>query len=147
MGDAPLNKLESEYYPADTEDWKLTFNVTDVSFSGFTLNVHQEKSPNAKIGSMHLGQLQLVYFDLYKMDIKDLVYIHTFDREECAIVPGSTEAFRINYSVMDDQPTELPSGSYKINLNIKDVFNESDVHPLMRDYHISQSYWISFDIP
>ena len=147
MGDAPLNKLFPEYYPADMEDWKLTFNVTDVSSTGFTLNIHQEKSPNAKKGSMHLGQLQLNSFELYNMDDLSQLYIYRFNSEECPVVAGTTQSFNINFAEAEGFPAELPSGSYKIYLCIEDEFNESDVHPLMRDYRQSQWYWISFDIP
>ena len=42
---------------------------------------------------------------------------------------------------------ELPSGEYEIWLYIQDIFDESQVHPLMQDYHDMQIYPVEFSIP
>lgn len=142
-----LHSVLEENYPIDMEDWKLKFEITNASSTGFTLNVHQEDSPTKKRGSQHLGQLQLTSFELFNLDEISEPYLYHFNSEECPIVPGTNNSFKINFSDAEGFPAELPSGSYKIYLDIKDDFNEEDIHPLMRDYHRSQGYWISFDIP
>ena len=145
-GSTLFNVLEANY-PADMEDWKLKFEITGASSTGFTLNVHQEYSPNKKNGSQQIGQLQLACFEIFYLDELTTSYLYRFDGEECFIENGTTKAFEISFADAENCPAELPSGSYRIYLDIKDVFDEADVHPLMQDYHQSQGYWVSFDIP
>lgn len=146
-GGSTLFNVFEENYPIDMEDWKLTFKITDVSSTGFTLNVHQEDSPTKNRGSQHLGQLRLTSFELFNLDEISEPYLYHFNSEECPIVPGTTNSFNINFADAEGFPAELPSGSYRIFLDIKDDFDEDDIHPLMQDYHRYQGYWISFDIP
>lgn len=145
-GGTLFNVLE-ENYPVDMEDWKLKFEITDASSTGFTLNVHQEYNPTKKNGSHQIGQLQLTYFELFDLNDLSKSYLYHFNSEECPIVTGTTNSFQVRFADAEEFPGELPSGNYRIFLDIKDDFDETDVHPLMRDYHRSQGYWISFDIP
>ena len=146
-GGSTMFNVQEQNYPADMEDWKLKFEITDASSTGFTLNVHQEYSPNKKNGSHQVGQLQLVCFELF--DLNDLTesYLYRFNSEECPIESGTTNSFKVNFADAEGFPAELLNGNYRIYLEIKDDFEEANVHPLMRDYHQSQGYWISFDIP
>lgn len=146
-GGSTLLNVREQNYPADMEDWKLKFEITDASTTGFTLNVHQEYSPTRKNGSHQIGQLQLAQFELFYLDEMTFPYLYHFDSEECVIESGSTKSFKVVFADSENCPAELPSGSYRIFLDIKDDFDEADVHPLMQDYHRSQGYWISFDIP
>lgn len=146
-GGSTMFNVQEQNYPADMEDWKLKFEITDASSTGFTLNVHQEYSPNKKNGSHQIGQLQLANFELFYLDEMTDSYLYRFDSEECFIESGTTKSFEVNFADAQDFPAELPSGNYRIFLYIRDVFDEADVHPLMRDYQDSQGYWVSFDIP
>lgn len=145
-GSTMLN-VQEQNYPADMEDWKLKFEISDVSPTGFTLNIRQTDSPIKQYRSHHVGELQLTGFELFCLDNPADSYLYSFNSEECVIESGVTKAYRINFSDAENFPAELPSGNYRIYLDIQDVFEEADVHPLMKDYYQSQGYWISFEIP
>ena len=147
FGGSTLFNVAEQNYPADMEDWKLKFEVTDVSPTGFTLNVQQTDSTIRQYRSHHVGQLQLTGFELFSLDELTTSYQYRFDGDECFIENGTTNAFEVIFADAENCPAELPSGSYRIYLDIKDVFDEADIHPLMQDYYQSQGYWISFDIP
>lgn len=142
-----LYNVFEENYPIDMEDWKLEFEISDASSTGFTLLVHQTDYPSKHNGSQHVGQLQLVCFELFNLNNETEPYLYHFNSEECPIVPGTTNSFQINFADTEGFPDELPSGSYRIFLYVNDEFDEADVHPLMRDYHQIQGYWVSFDVP
>lgn len=147
LGGSTIYNVEAQNYPADMEDWKLNFEITGVSPTGFTLNIHQEYSTSKKNGSQQIGQLQLTCFELYCLDKLSTSYLYRFDSEECFIENGATNAFEVIFTDVENCPAELPSGNYRIYLDIQDVFEEEDMHPLMQDYYQSQGYWISFEIP
>lgn len=145
LGSTTLNVLEQNY-PADMEDWKLNFEVTDITSTGFTLNIRQNDSPIKQFRSHHLGQLHLLEFELYNLETMDSL-VYQFNSEESLIIPNENCTFNILFTEFEYPEELLPSGNYRIYLNIMDEFNESDIHPLMQDYNQVQGYWISFEIP
>lgn len=147
FGSSTMFNVQEQNYPADMEDWNLKFEITNASSTGFTLNVHQEYSANRMNGSHQIGQLQLANFELFYLNEMTESYLYHFNSEECFIESGTTKSFEVIFADAQDCPARLPSGNYRIFLYIRDVFDEADVHPLMRDYHDSQGYWVSFEIP
>ena len=146
LGGNTMYNVLDQNYPSDMEDWKLNFEVTDVSPTGFTLNIRQNDSPIKQFRSQHLGQLKLTAFELYDLESMDS-YFYRFNSDDSVIIPNENSVFEILFSEFEDPQETLPSGSYRIFLDITDEFNESDIHPLMQDYYHTQGYWISFDIP
>ena len=145
-GPATLYSVLDQNYPIDQEDWKLKFEITDASSTGFTLNVHQADSPIKQFRSQHVGQLRLGSIDLFNLETLDS-YLYCFDGEESPIQANAPCTYQINFADFEESPGTLPSGSYRIFLDIYDDFDEADMHPLTRDYRQAQGYWISFDIP
>ena len=96
--------------------------------------------------SQHIGQLRLGSIDLFNLETLDS-YLYCFDGEESPIQANTPCTYQINFADFEESPGTLPSGSYRIFLDIYDDFDEADMHPLTRDYRQAQGYWISFDIP
>lgn len=147
FGSSTMLNVQEQNYPADMEDWKLEFKISDISSTGFILNVRQNDSPIKQYRSHHVGQLQLTSFELFSLDNPVDSYLYSFNSEACVIESGVTKTYEINFADAKNCPAVLPSGSYRIYLDIMDNFNEADMHPLMQDYYQSQGYWVSFEIP
>lgn len=140
--------------PADREDWKLTFKINNTSSTGFDIQIYQPNIIEKNYRSQHVGQLHLVSFRLVYLDTEIPETIQDFHlksfmlpEENTRIEQNIVNTFSVNTSEIEGFPTSLPSGSYQICLEIRDVFDEETLHPLMIDYHQNQSYWIQFDIP
>ena len=141
-------------FPADREDWKLTIKIDNISSSGFDIQIYQPDITVSSGRSQHIGELHLVSFRLEYLDTNIPEEIQNLDlcsfalqEEYSGIEQNIVNTFSINASEINGFPTSLPSGSYQICLEIRDVFNKDTVHPLMRDYHQVQNYRIRFDIP
>lgn len=141
-------------FPVDREDWKLTFTIDNITSSGFDIQIYQpditvRNGRSQHIGKLHLVSLRLVYLgtdipeELQGIDMRSF----TLPEEHSGIEQNIVNTFSINASEIEGFPVSLPSGSYQICMEIRDVFDSASVHPLMADYHQYQNYWIRFDIP
>ena len=146
-GGSTLYDILEQNYPIDMEDWKLNFQITDVSTEGFTLHINQTSHPNRQLDTQQIGQLKIIELEIF--DLSDLTksYAYPFQNKGNNIVQGSTNSFKITFAEAEGFPTQLPSGNYRTYLHIMDDFNEGDVHPLMQDYHQFQGYWVDLVIP
>ena len=141
-------------YPADMEDWKLTFKIDNISSTGFDIQIYQPNITVKNHRSQHIGQLHLKHFRLeyggtdIPEEIKDVhMYSFALPQEDTKIEQDVVNTFSISFSEFEGFPVSLPSGSYRICLEIHDEFDEETLHPLIKDYNQDQSYWIQFDIP
>lgn len=127
----------------DTEDWGLTFESLSVSPTGLTLQVTQANG-------QHAGQLFIDYYMIYNRDT--CIYLTTSEGHM-----GATAGISPAAAITNNGTTEitfdwaetfgaLESGSYSLILVIKDIYDASDVHPLQRNYHDSQTYAVDFTI-
>lgn len=122
-------------YPIDREDWGIQLEIAEVSPAGLTVTYTQS-------GGQQIGQLDITDCSLYNPQILP-------ESSEILIVDhpvrmnGSSE-FSIDWT---GTYGELPSGSYMLNLSIRDTYEESQVHPLMENYSDWQIYALPFDIP
>ena len=57
---------------------------------------------------------------------------------------GGTCEITLDWS---DTYGELSSGDYAVFLLVRDEFDESQVHPLMRDFKSTQYYVVEFAVP
>ena len=125
----------------DREDWGLTLEVTQVSCTGITVNCSQ--SGGQQIGTLH---------------VTDYVLINTNTSSFAECLNGSAEIPAFDFAFQMEGSTqmqldwvdiygELPSGDYEVWLYVNDIFDESQVHPLMQDYHDMQIYPVAFSIP
>lgn len=134
-------------YPIDQEDWGLQFKITDSSSTGFSLNVWQSKGQ--QIGDLHVTDFILFCTDEdAPEEVLDLsTFTYYFDSEDSLISRDSTTTITVNFADAEDFPDTLPSGNYKMRLEIEDIFDEDDVHPLMLDFYSRQYYYVYFQIP
>lgn len=129
--------------PIDQEDWGLTFETVEASATGLRIHIQQE-------GGQQFGNLITDSYMIISGDTEEVVtpLIGWYTEEDfiprAAIVPNGETTFAIDWT---NAHGELPSGSYVLKLWIKDVYDESQVHPLTENYHDIQSYYIEFTIP
>ena len=133
----------------DREDWGLTFDVTETTPTSITLDCTQS-------GGQQIGELQIdYYYNIYSvvdgqtMLVPSLQGTMTYTEETLPppiadIKQDGSTRFTIDWT---EKYGELDSGEYKIKLSVNDIFDESQVHPLMQDYFDRQSYWVEFTIP
>lgn len=140
---------DSEYGTfIDWEDWGIQFEVENVTPTVLTLNCIQS-------GGQQIGELQVdYYYNIYSVEngqtavLPSLQGSGTYTQENlpppiAKIMQDGTTQFTIDWT---DIYGELESGKYRIRLTVDDIFDESQVHPLMQDFYSRQGYWIEFSI-
>lgn len=122
----------------DREDWGLEFEVTEASSTGISLKCTQ--SGGQQIGALFIDGYDLgnELFTVERLDGKPYIGEYTLDIQ----MEGSTEA-SIDWA---DVYGELPGGEYQLILHIFDKFTDSQVHPMMDDFHDWQVYTVNFTI-
>lgn len=123
----------------DREDWGLSFEITEVSPTGLTLRCTQS-------GGQLIGQPEIQSYWLIPRSGKDLT------RNE-----GFEAAPSLNATLQTDDVTELtidwaapygqlPSGEYELDFLIEDIYDESQKHPLMRNFYDTQFCVLYFTV-
>jgi len=123
----------------DREDWGLTLEAAQVSGTGIT--IHCTQSGGQQIGVLHVFDFVLTDTDRFVSGLNGSAEMPGCDFD--LQMDGTTE-IQLDWA---DIYGELPSGEYEIWLYIQDFFDESQVYPLMRDYHDMQIYPVAFSIP
>lgn len=127
----------------DHEDWGLTFDAVDATPTTLTVDCTQS-------GGQHIGELVLDFYTLFNVNTNDpighLEHIKSTDQYQpkITIEQNTTSQFTIDWT---DTHAPLPSGEYYIWLHVKDVFEPSQVHPLMKDFYSEQYFTVTFEIP
>ena len=130
-------------YPIDREDWGLTFTVKDVTSTGMTLVIDQS-------GGQQVGELEISNFSLYTMANKEAVPADQEKRQafsdatKTVITQNGTTEIQLDWTEVYG---ELPSGEYYIFPGVDDIYDESQIHPLIVKYMESQHYPVIFTIP
>ena len=113
------------------EDWGLTFELSDVTSHGVTVTCTQS-------GGQQIGQLKINGYYIAPdvgTGVQDC---------EVEIAMDGTCQFTIDWS---ESYGELPSGSYYLNLWIYDIYDESQLHPLMDNFQDWQVLDVELIIP
>lgn len=126
----------------DREDWGLTFEVTNATSNTITMKCNQS-------GGMQIGDLQIrMYYIQTAQDGSFLEYLPEIDMvieyNIASIAHNSESNITIDWT---DLYGKLPAGDYIMRLYISDIYDPSQVHPLMKNYYDGQSYQIPFTIP
>lgn len=123
----------------DSEDWGLVFKTTSVSPTSITLNCTQS-------GGQQIGELYTAYYAIRNSDgwIKRIDGENSGPGHEYPIVMGGSTELALDWNGYFG---ELPSGNYTLDLYIEDKYDDSQVHPLMVNYHDRQAYVIEFVVP
>lgn len=120
--------------PLDLEDWGITTNVTEVTSTGITFQITQ--SGGQQIGSLRTYMIYLTSLAEKKQILHDII--------EIDIHMDGTTSITWNW---EENCGALPSGTYLLDFTVTDVYDESQVHPLMQNYHDVQAYGFYFEIP
>lgn len=132
----------------DREDWGITFEIASVTPTQITLDYTQS-------GGQQIGELEVDFnYTVYSIANDQVTplpslqgsVIYTQENLPSPITTikqNGTSQFTIDWT---EKYGELESGEYRIRLTINDIFDESQVHPLMQDYYDRQGYWIEFTI-
>lgn len=123
----------------DLEDWGLTFQT--ISASANEISVHCEQSGGQQIGQLSVDWYSLTCFSAEVPELKASPYSPLCN---VALNMNGETSFTLDWT---EEYGPLPSGKYRITFHVIDHFEESDVHPLMQDYHDWQAYNLEFTIP
>ena len=123
----------------DREDWGIELELMEVSATGMTICCKQS-------GGQQIGELEVEGYHLADAD----GFIETLDAS--AHIPNLGVMLQMDGETLltmdwTDVYGELPSGEYLVGIHVYDKFAESQVHPLMTDYHDWQVYDFVVEIP
>lgn len=126
----------------DKEDWGISFSVVTATPTDIAIQCSQTNG-------QHVGELVTEYFYIVTAD-KDPISQqgdqndYTQSTQRIVLHNNANTDFEIDWETIYG---ELPPGDYKLWLQIKDVYDIEDLHPLMKNYYDRQVYWIDFTIP
>lgn len=115
------------------EDWGLTFELSDITSHSATVTCTQS-------GGQQIGQLEVRCYTLYP-DTKGIINPPKFETE---IAMDGTCQFSVDWS---ETYGDLPSGTYRLYLWVYDIYDESQLHPLMDDFQDWQVLDVELIIP
>jgi len=121
----------------DYEDWGLNFTVSDISPTGATILCQQ--SGGQQIGELYIDS------DWWLSEVEEKS--PTAEDQPSPEIPLTMEGestFSLDWT---EKYGALRSGIYELVLCIYDHFEESQVHPLMKDFQLRQYYSIELTLP
>ena len=128
----------------DREDWGLTIQPTKITPDGLTLAIIQS-------GGQQIGNLNIIEYAITSKPEQQALktstgdtFVNLIDLTDYQIQVDGISSIPINWS---ESYGTLPSGDYTIWLNIMDVYDESMVHPLMKNFQDLQGHYVDFTIP
>lgn len=137
---------DSEYgYWIDREDWGLIFEISEVSSTQIILQYNQ--SEGQQIGKLIVDSYDMLSVETLSDVKKKASYINAVndspEKLDMPIISEGSYAISVDWS---ETYGTLAPGDYYLKLNISDVYEEKDVHPLMVNYYDRQSYYVAFTI-
>lgn len=118
----------------DREEWGLSFRVERISDSTLSLFCNQS-------GGQQIGQLEIVDFLIYQISPEKLIYE---SYQETPIQANGETQVLLDCS---NYINKLTGGDYKLRLIIRDKYDATQVHPLMKNFEDSQYHFIDFTLP
>ncbi len=138
----------------DYEDWGLDFEISRLDSSGITIQCSQ--SGGQQIGKLNAGVPVLSRKDPDTLALEQVQPLteegqpvpftgnkHWEPAPDGFLTMGGTKELSYDFARLYGQ---LPAGDYVLSLQIVDLYDEGEVHPLMRNYHDEQWYDIEFTI-
>lgn len=123
--------------PIDKEDWGLSFTMKEATPTGVKIQCTQKEG-------QQLGTLKVW---------AATVYNKTGTIAQSITAPGENLDIQLNMNgdtelTMDwtKNIVELPQGDYAIRLYIEDVYEETAVNPLTRNFYDKQTYDVDFTV-
>lgn len=127
----------------DREDWGISFEVVDATPTQLTLSYTQQ-------GGQQIGALVLAdYYICHASEPMDIQneFIGWCEKDAgglpISILKNSSGQFTLD---LPASIGELKPGEYYLIASVCDIYEESDVHPLMINYTDEQNYKIGFSV-
>lgn len=139
-GEIPRIYLNESDKILDLEDWGISLEVVETSADGITLSCTQ--SGGQQIGTLSAYAFRLIQDGKY-MSALDGDTTTSYEIPETALSANSSTEFTIDWK---DIYGTLSPGKYVIRVIVKDIYEESQVHPLMRNFYDVQHYQIAFTV-
>lgn len=139
-GEIPRIYLNESDKILDLEDWGISLEVVETSADGITLSCTQ--SVGQQIGTLSAYAFRLIQDGKY-MSALDGDTTTSYEIPETALSANSSTEFTIDWK---DIYGTLSPGEYVIRVIVKDIYDKSQVHPLMRNFYDIQHYEITFTI-
>lgn len=131
--------IDEETGIIDREDWGLDFEVTEVSHTGLTLRCTQS-------GGQLIGQPEILNYSLVSHNGNNLTRNEGFEASPSLNATLQTDDVTELTIDWTEPYGELSSGEYEVVLWIKDTYDESQKHPLMRNFYDTQIYAVRFTV-
>lgn len=139
-GEIPRIYLNESDKILDLEDWGISLEVVETSADGITLSCTQ--SGGQQIGTLSAYAFRLIQDGKY-MSALDGDTTTSYEIPETALSANSSTEFTIDWK---DIYGTLSPGEYVIRVIVKDIYDKSQVHPLMRNFYDIQHYEITFTV-
>lgn len=145
--DSILSPITRFYLPSgeavDREDWGLDFTVEESSATGITLRCAQ--SGGQQIGRLYVHFYNLRHYNLRDTETETGLETATGESPECGtdLNMGGETLWTLDWT---EAYGALPAGQYALNLYIYDIYEESQMHPLMQNFYDWQVYTLEFTI-
>lgn len=125
----------------DKEDWGLTFTVANTSSTSLSIKCVQS-------GGQHLGELFINNIVLYSAETLEQINLNSAicgnnDGGAISIASNDETSFTLDLVQSDGQ---LIGGDYFLKIFLIDVYDQSTIHPLMKNYYDAQVYTIDVKI-
>ena len=137
-------RISFRFGDIDREDWGLTIQSADISPDGLNLVISQS-------GGQQLGDLYIIDYAISSIteqrtltNTNGNISVNLPNSPEYQIQMNKESTIRINLA---EHYGTLPSGDYTIWLGVLDVYDETKVHPLMKNFQDLQGFYVSFTIP
>lgn len=127
-------------YQLDREDWGITLELVEASPTDLTLHC-------SHAGGQHFGELRSTEYTLFTANGEPVLSPEGHAGgfyEDITIQQNAESTFTVSW---EKSHGELSHGEYLLRLWFTDVYNETDLHPLTRNYRDNQPYVIPFAIP
>ena len=123
----------------DLEDWGLSFEITEVSHTGMTIRCTNS-------GGQQIGQLEATGYCLSSNGLFLLLndgFEVSPPMDNVVLKEDDVTEFTLDWT---EPYGQLSSGEYRIMLYVRDVYDESQKHPLMRNFYDTQIYNLDFTV-
>lgn len=123
----------------DLEDWGLSFETTEVSPTGMTIRCTHS-------GGQQIGQLEATGYCLSSNGLFLLLndgFEFSPPLDNVVLKEDDVTEFTLDWA---EPYGQLSSGEYRIMLYVHDVYDESQKHPLMRNFYDTQIYNLDFTV-
>ncbi len=123
----------------DLEDWGLSFEITEVSPTGMTIRCTHS-------GGQQIGQLEATGYCLSSNGLFLLLndgFEFSPPMDNVVLKEDDVTEFTLDWT---EPYGQLSSGEYRIMLYVHDVYDESQKHPLMRNFYDTQIYNLDFTV-